>query len=147
MQEVLMDHEVEIDQIGESDVVYIQDVDNKVFQAIVVKTLMKIDGVRLLEEGSLIDDLLGRESQSRIKGVLIEQDLKQHSVSIKIELELAYGLSLKVMAKKVQESIVKDVQEFTGFTIASVHLVFKHLYEDKPTVDDESLQEIQEDNS
>jgi uncharacterized alkaline shock family protein YloU len=138
-----MDHEIEIEEQNADEVVFVQDVENKVFQAIVVKTLMKIEGVRLLEEGSLIDDLLGREGQSRIKGVYIEQDLKSHSVAIKIELELAYGLSLKRVAKSVQHAIVKDIQEFSGFNISSVHLVFKHLYEDKPATNEESLEQIQ----
>ena len=138
-----MDHEIEIEEQNTDEVVFVQDVENKVFQAIVVKTLMKIEGVRLLEEGSLIDDLLGREGQSRIKGVYIEQDLKSHSVAIKIEIELAYGLSLKRVAKNVQHAIVKDIKEFSGFNISSVHLVFKHLYEDKPAINEESLEQIQ----
>lgn len=137
-----MENEIEIDEQKE-DVVFVQDVDNKVFQGIVVKTLTKIEGVRLLEEGSLIDDLLGREGQSRLKGVYIEQDLKNHSVGIKIELELAYGLSLKRISKEIQSEIVKDIQDFTDFHISSVHLVFKHLYEDKPKNLDESVEEIE----
>ena len=71
----LDDREIEL-----PETMYIRDIETRVFQAICLQTLAKIEGIGLLE-GNLIDSLLGRELE-RIKGIHVEQDQKKQSVVI-----------------------------------------------------------------
>ena len=58
------------------ETVFIRDIDTRVFQAIALQCLAKIEGIGLLE-GNLFDSLLGREVE-RVKGIHVVQDQKQH---------------------------------------------------------------------
>jgi uncharacterized alkaline shock family protein YloU len=103
----------------------IRDIETRVFQAIVLQTLSKIEGIGLLE-GNLFDSLLGREVE-RVKGIHVEQDQKQHSVDIKIEINIAYGISIPEKADEIQTKISEEVSRWTGLHVGSVHVVFKDL--------------------
>jgi uncharacterized alkaline shock family protein YloU len=94
------------------------------------KCLSKIKGISLLE-GNMLDSFLGREGPERIKGIVVEQDSKSHSVNIKIELSIAYGLSIPEKAKEIQSRLVDDITRLTGLHVAGVHVVFKNLLPEK----------------
>ena len=117
-------------EVKSKETVFIRDIETKVFQAITLKCLSKIEGISLIE-GNFIDHLLGREGVERNKGIFIEQDVKGHSVACKIELNVAYGLSIPDKAEEIQNKIVSDIQTFTGFHVASVHVIFKSLLPDE----------------
>lgn len=108
-----------------AETTYIRDIETKVFQGIVLQALSKVEGIGLLEN-SLFDSLLGRDLD-RLKGIHVEQDQKKHSVNIRIELNIAYGLAIPDKAEEIQKLIVKEVSEFTGLHVASIHIIFKHL--------------------
>lgn len=59
------------------ETVFVRNIDDRVFQSIVVQCLSKIDGVALAE-GTFIDTLFNRASPDNIKGVYAEQDNKNH---------------------------------------------------------------------
>ena len=126
--------EVDSKEIDLPDTVFIRDIESRVFQAITIKCLSGIEGISLLE-GTLIDNLLGREGMERIKGIYIEQDSKNHAVNIKIELNIAYGISIPEKAEEIQTKIVKEVTRLTGLHVACVHVVFKHLLPDETLED------------
>ena len=109
-----------------TDTVFVRDIETRVFQAITVKCLSNIDGIALLE-GTLFDNLLGREGSERIKGIYVEQDAKSHSVNIKVELNIAYGISIPEKSEEIQTKLVDDVVRLTGLHVASVHVIFKNL--------------------
>src|SRR5579872_5055086 len=88
------------------DTVFIRDIETRVFQAIVLQSLAKIEGIGLLE-GNLFDSLLGREVE-RVKGIHVEQDQKQHSVLVKVEIKIAYGFSIPEKAEEIQTKIVEE---------------------------------------
>ncbi len=128
---MLDDHrKLDAKELKSKDTVFIRDIETKVFQAITLKCLSKIEGISLIE-GNFIDHLLGREGVERNKGIFIEQDVKGHSVSCKIELNVAYGLSIPDKAEEIQNKIVFDIQALTGFHVASVHVIFKSLLPDE----------------
>ena len=79
-----------------------------------------------------IETLLGREGNERIKGIYVEQDQKNHSVSIKIEVNVAHGVSLPSKSDEIQAKIVADVSQLTGLHVSCVHVVFKALIYDEP---------------
>lgn len=112
------------------ETVFIRDIESKVFESIAIQCLSHIKGVGLLE-GNFIDTLLGKEPLERIKGISVEQDLKNHSVTIKIELNVAYGVSIPEKAEEVQTKIAEEISRFTGIHVACVHVVFKNLISPK----------------
>ena len=107
------------------DTIFIRDIETRVFQAICLQTLAKIEGIGLLE-GNIIDSLLGRE-QERVKGIHVEQDQKKHSVGIRVEINIAYGISIPEKAEEVQTRLTEEITRWTGLHVATVHIIFKNL--------------------
>ena len=107
------------------ETMFIRDIETRVFQGIVLRALAKIEGISLLE-GSFIDSILGREI-GNAKGISVEQDQKRQSVHIRIEINVAYGLSIPEKAEEIQSKVVEEVSAWTGLHVASVHVVFKDL--------------------
>ncbi|OGN61285.1 MAG: hypothetical protein A3F09_01810 [Chlamydiae bacterium RIFCSPHIGHO2_12_FULL_49_11] len=118
--------DIDIKELDFPDTVFVRDIESRVFQSIVMKCLSSIEGVSLIE-GTFFDHFLGREAVDRVKGVYVEQDSKNHSVSIKVELNVVYGISLPAKSEEIQTKIVKDVVHLTGLHVSSVHVVFKNL--------------------
>lgn len=107
------------------DTVFIRDIDTRVFQAIALQCLAKIEGIGLLE-GNLFDSLLGREVE-RVKGIHVEQDQKKHSVEVRVEINVNYGVNIPEKAEEVQEKLVEEISKWTGLHVSSVHVIFKDL--------------------
>lgn len=111
------------------DTVYARDIDNSVFQAIAAKCIQTIKGIAFVE-GTLLDSLLGREDGGRVKGITVEQDQKNHSVNIKIEVNIAYGISIPEKAEEIQTKITDEIVKLTGLHVGCVHVVFRNLIPD-----------------
>jgi len=107
------------------DTVFVRDIDTRVFQAIALRALAKIDGIGLLE-GNLFDSLLGREVE-RVKGIYVVQDQKKHSVEVRAEINIRYGVNIPEKAEEVQERLVEEISKWTGLHVSSVHVIFKDL--------------------
>jgi uncharacterized alkaline shock family protein YloU len=103
---------------------YIRDIDNRVFQGIILQTLSKIAGISLLE-GNFIDHIFGRSEG--VKGIHTEQDAKSCSISAKVEVAIAYGLSIPDKAEEIQTKVVQELVKMTGLRVSHVHVVFKEL--------------------
>ncbi|MCH9610637.1 MAG: hypothetical protein S4CHLAM81_06450 [Chlamydiales bacterium] len=101
------------------------DIETRVIQVIILQALNKIEGVALLE-GSLIDTLFGREVE-RVKGITVEQDSKNHSLKVKIEINVEYGVMIPNITSAVQEKVVEEITKLTGLHVATVHVVIKGL--------------------
>jgi uncharacterized alkaline shock family protein YloU len=107
------------------ETVFIRDIENKVFQSIVLQCLAQIEGISLVE-GNFIDHLLGRSAEG-VKGILAEQDDKNQSVNIKVEVNILYGNSIPEKAEEIQTKIADEITKLTGLHVASVHVVFKNV--------------------
>ena len=109
------------------ETLFVRDIENKVFQGIVLQCLSQIEGIALVE-GNLIDSLLGRSTlEGGIKGIICEQDNKNHSVGIKVEINICYGFSIPEKAEEIQTNITEDITKLTGLHVAYVHTVFKNV--------------------
>jgi uncharacterized alkaline shock family protein YloU len=108
------------------DTVFIRDIESAVFQSLVIQSLAQIDGVAPLE-GNLFDHILGREAHAGIRGVHVEQDQKNHSVSVKVEINVVYGVNIPEKAEEVQMKISQDLSRLTGLHVGSVHVIVKNL--------------------
>lgn len=118
------------------DTVFIRDIDTRVFQAIALQSLAQIEGIGLLE-GNLFDSLLGREVE-RVKGINVIQDQKKHSVEIKVEINILYGINIPEKAEEVQEKLIEEISKWTGLHVSSVHVIFKDLVMPEPESDPEA---------
>lgn len=105
---------------------YIRDIENKVFQGIVVEVLSHIEGIYLLE-GGLFDTLLGRDLNESVKGIYAEQKPSSHTINIKVEVNILYGLSIPQKAEEIQSKISEEITKLTGLHVDSVHVVFKNI--------------------
>lgn len=114
------------------DTVFVRDIETRVFQAIALQCLSKIEGIGLLE-GNFFDSLLGREVE-RIKGIYVEQDLEKHSVNIRVEIRIRYGVSIPEKAEEIQGKLAEEISAWTGLHVASVHVIFKDLLVDAAPV-------------
>lgn len=117
------------------ETVFIRDIETRLFQSIALQCLARIEGVALIE-GNLIDNLLGRDSIDRLKGIYVEQDQKKHSVSVKVEVNVAYGISIPEKAEEIQMRIAQDISRLTGLHVGCVHVVFKNLISSKDSLDE-----------
>jgi uncharacterized alkaline shock family protein YloU len=117
------------------ETIYERDIESRVFQSIALHCLANIEGVGLLE-GSLIDSLLGRDGPASVKGIYVEQDEKNHSVNVKVEVKVAYGISIPEKAEEIQLKISQEISRLTGLHVGRVHVIFKDL------IFNESLEEV-----
>jgi uncharacterized alkaline shock family protein YloU len=108
------------------ETVFIRDIENKVFQSIVLQCLARIEGISLVE-GNFFDDLLGRSAAEGIKGIYAGQDEKNHVVNIKVEVNIQYGISIPDKAEQIQTRIAEEITRLTGLHVATVHVVFKNV--------------------
>lgn len=108
------------------DTHFVRDVENKVFQGIVLQCLSKIDGIALVE-GNFIDNIFSRTSLEGVKGIFIEQDSKHQSVGIKIDVNICYGYSIPEKAEEIQTLCSEEITKLTGLHVAYVHVVFKSI--------------------
>lgn len=108
------------------DTLYIRDIEGRVFQSIALHCLSRIEGIALLE-GSFINNLLGRDGPSNVKGIHVEQDEKTRTVHLKVEVRVAYGISIPEKAEEIQSKITENVSRLTGLHVGKVHVVFKDL--------------------
>lgn len=122
--------QIDTKELDYPDTVFIRDIETRVFQAVAIKCISNIEDVSLLE-GNIIDNLLGREGLERVKGIYVEQDSKNHSVSIKVELNIAYGISIPEKSEEIQSKLVQEIVKLTGLHVSCIHIVFKNLLPDE----------------
>lgn len=106
------------------DTVFIRDIENTVFQGIILHCLSQIEGIALIE-GNFIDNIFG--STDGITGIHAEQDSKNQSVAVKIELNVCYGVSIPEKAEEIQSTIAEEITRLTGLQVSTVHVVFKNI--------------------
>jgi len=118
--------QIDTKEVELPETTYVRDIETKVFQSIVVQCLIRIDGIALVE-GNLIDNLFGREPAERITGISVEQDPKTHSISVKVEINVAYGICIPDKADEIHTKVTQELSRLTGLHVSLVHVIFKNL--------------------
>lgn len=118
--------QIDTKEVELPDTTYVRDIETKVFQSIVVQCLLRIEGIALVE-GNLIDNLFGREPAERITGISVEQDPKTHSISVKLEVNVAYGICIPEKADEIHSKVTQELSRLTGLHVSLVHVIFKNL--------------------
>ena len=128
--------EMDTKEIQLPETTFSRDIETKVFQSIVFKALSKIEGIHLVSKG-LIDSLLGRDAQESFSAIHIEQDQKQHSVSVKLEVNIKFGIAIPEKSDEIQSKIIEDISKFTGLHVSSVHVIFKNLVSELTKIEED----------
>lgn len=112
------------------ETLYVRDIENQVFQGIVLQTLNKISGISLVED-NFIESLLGKSPVSTsVKGITAEQDPKTNTIKIRLEVNIQYGVSIPEKAEEIQNKITEEITKLTGLHVAQVHLIFKNVVQE-----------------
>lgn len=135
--------EVDTKELELPDTVFVRDIESKVFQTIALQVLLNIEGVFILE-GNIIDSFFGRDGPDRIKGIYVEQDLKNHSVTVKLEVNIAYGIPLPDKAEEIQNKIALEISHLTGLHVGCIHVVFKNFILPKEARQEETEEKAKE---
>lgn len=108
------------------ETLFVRDIENRVFQGIVLQCLAKVEGIAPVE-GNFIDNIFGRGSLEGVKGIFAEQDSKSPSVKIKIEVNIRYGFSIPEKAEEIQNLCREEITRLTGLHVSNVHIIFKNV--------------------
>lgn len=136
-----MDEKVDTKELEIAETTFIRDIENRVFQAIILQVLTKIKDITLLE-GNLIDAILHRGNVERIKGISVEQEAKSPTIKIKVEINVHYGISIPEKAKEIQQKITDEINNLTGLHVSTVHVIFKSVYLDEPKLVETQVQDL-----
>ena len=127
---------VDTHELEQPETVYIRDIENRVFQAIILQVLTKVDDINLIE-GNLIDAILHRGNVERVKGIYVEQDTKSPTIKVKVEVNIFYGVSIPEKAEEIQDKISTEIAKLTGLHVSTVHVIFKNMFLEKPQASEE----------
>ena len=108
------------------ETLFSRDIEEKVFQGIILQCLANIEGISLVG-GNFIDNILGRSGPEGVKGINADQDNKNQSIDIKIEINVCYGISIPEKAEEIQSKVAEEITRLTGLHVSSVHVVFKNV--------------------
>lgn len=109
------------------ETLYVRDIEDRVFQAIAAQCVNKTEGVRLVE-GNFLGNILHREKKEHLGGISVEQDSRNHSIAVRLEVDLEYGYSIPQKAEELQSAIAREITEISGLHVSSVHVLFKSIY-------------------
>lgn len=113
------------------ETLFVRDIENRVLQGIVLQSLSHIEGVCLVE-GNFLDHLWSKDSLEGIKGIFCSQDSKKQCVTIRVEVNIRFGISIPDIAEEIQAKVCRDITRLTGLHVSSVHVVFKGIAPKKP---------------
>jgi uncharacterized alkaline shock family protein YloU len=108
------------------ETLFSHNIENKVFQQVVLKVLSSISGIGFIK-GNILQSLIGRHD--RVKGISTEQDPQSHSIKIHIELNIHYGVSIPQKAEEIQTAVVEEITRMTGVRVSEILIHFKGLVE------------------
>lgn len=123
---------LETKEIEFAETLFVRDIENRVFQGIVLQCLASIEGITLVE-GNFIDTLFNRGAPEGIKGIHAEQDSKHQTVSVKIEVNICYGEPIPEKADEIQNKVADEITKLTGLHVSCVHVVFKNVVAQEQT--------------
>lgn len=107
------------------ETLFVRDIENRVFQGIVLQCLSEIEGIGLVE-GNFIENIFNR-GQENVAGIYAEQDNQNHCVNIKVEVNVQYGVSIPAKAEEIQTKIADEITRITGLHVSSIHVIFKNI--------------------
>ena len=93
-------------------------ISEEVLEMIAGAAALEVEGVSGLAGGSVSDQILGRKKLSKGISILWESD----NITIDVAIQINYGSIIPEVAKKVQESIIANVEATSGMQVAAVNV-------------------------
>ncbi len=89
-----------------------------VLEMIAGAAALEVEGVTALTGGSMSEQLLGRKKFSKGISILWESD----EITIDISIQIKYGSIIPEVARKVQDTVIANVEATTGLHVAAVNV-------------------------
>ena len=89
-----------------------------VLEMIAGAAALEVEGVTALAGGSMSEQLLGRKKFSKGINILWESD----EITIDISIQIKYGSIIPEVARKVQDTVIANVEATTGLHVAAVNV-------------------------
>ena len=115
------------------ETLYVSDIDERVFKSIVIQCLSEIEGIGMADR-SFIDSLLGREGVDAVKGISIEHDSEKHTISVRLEVTIKYGVPIPEKAEEIQQKVAAQLTHMTGLHVSCVHVLFRNAVKSAPPI-------------
>jgi uncharacterized alkaline shock family protein YloU len=99
-----------------------------VISALVRKAVMSVDGVARLSGSQLVDIIAetvgSRRMQDRAITITVDDEGRS---SIDIKLNLKFGYKIPEVSTAVQKTVISEVENITGMTVAKVNVIVQEL--------------------
>ena len=89
-----------------------------VLEMIAGAAALEVEGVTALAGGSMSEQLLGRKKFSKGISILWESD----EITIDISIQIKYSSIIPEVARKVQDTVIANVEATTGLHVAAVNV-------------------------
>ena len=103
-------------------------ISEEVLEMIAGAAALDVEGVSGLAGGTVGEQILGRKKLSKGITILWESD----NITIDVAIQIKYGSIILDVAKKVQESIITNVEATSGMQVAAVNVRVGGVLFDKP---------------
>lgn len=87
----------------------------------------KVEGVASVSGKSTFGDFVGSKSKDVDKGVTVKMDEARNQCRVNVDIKIEYGLSVYDTARKLQQVIKNELEEFTGLTVSEVNVTIREL--------------------
>ncbi len=94
--------------------------DNEVVVKLIEQIISEIDGAELFNaEYNTIKDLVAKNPFAKA----IKVDYFEESIKVTLNLSIAIGKKIQVVAEEVQEKVAQDIETFTSLKVDSVAII------------------------
>jgi uncharacterized alkaline shock family protein YloU len=113
-------------------------ISEEVIAQIATQALLSVKGVQPASPGLVANLRLGKKSSSGVK--ISVHDGEVPSIAVEAYVTVKYGLRIPDVAWDVQESIKKNLEQFTGYTVKSVDVYVQGVFFESPQKEEETAQ-------
>lgn len=89
--------------------------------------ILEVDGAVSISGKNSFSDYVGIKSKDVDKGVGVVVDLPKGSCVVSIEVNIEYGINVRDIARRLQNSIKNAIENFVGYTVESVNVTVRGL--------------------
>ncbi len=112
------------DANGELGVIKVHE---NVIAAIVRNATCTVEGVVRLAGSTLVDSIAEMIGNKKMTDRAIHVDIRDDTVAIEVEVNIAYGAHIPTVASNIQTAVVDEVQKLTSMKVTRVNVIVQEL--------------------
>jgi len=120
----------DVEALASSTVGGVVKISEDVIAQIATQALLSVKGVQPASPGLVANLRLGKKSSSGVKVSVHDGDVP--SITVEAYITVKYGLRIPDIAWDVQESIKKNLEQYTGYMVKSVDVYVQGVFFDAP---------------